>query len=487
MTRRHKERPQAVAPLLHAHVPGVPDLCELGPDGRLGLNFHSGQWQAWESTRRFVAVLAGTQGGKTSWGPIWLWREIQRRGPGDYIAVTSTYDLFKLKMLPMLRDWFENRLGIGRYWGGDRVIEIADPATGRFQAARATDPMWARIILRSAESGSGLEAMTAKAAWLDEAGQAQFRVETWEAVLRRLSLSQGRALLTTTVYDLGWIKQHVYDRWKAGDLDFDVIQFDSTANPQFPHEEAARAKRTMPAWRYDMQYRGMFTRPAGLIYDCVQDEHVIPRFAVPAEWDRYLGLDFGGINTAGVWLAHEPGTRRLFAYREYKAGNRTAAEHTYHLLKGEPAQPVCFGGSQSEGQWRKEFAAGGQCQGQRVAGLIVRAPDMNDVELGIDRVYGAFMRNEVYVFDDLDGLLGQLRSYARKVDSNGEPTLAIENKEAFHWLDALRYILGYWCRPARTRIPTTEAERQAAIAAEQLAAKQAQADWMNPFHDHHYR
>jgi hypothetical protein len=33
-----------------------------GP-GRLSLNFHPGQWRAWKSERRFVAVLAGTQGG----------------------------------------------------------------------------------------------------------------------------------------------------------------------------------------------------------------------------------------------------------------------------------------------------------------------------------------------------------------------------------------------------------------------------------------
>lgn len=34
------------------------------------LNFHPGQERAWRSTRRFVVVLAGTQGGKTSFFPI---------------------------------------------------------------------------------------------------------------------------------------------------------------------------------------------------------------------------------------------------------------------------------------------------------------------------------------------------------------------------------------------------------------------------------
>lgn len=41
-------------------------------EGRRGLrlNFHPGQLRAWHSTRRFVVVLAGTQGGKTCFFPI---------------------------------------------------------------------------------------------------------------------------------------------------------------------------------------------------------------------------------------------------------------------------------------------------------------------------------------------------------------------------------------------------------------------------------
>ena len=40
----------------------------------------------------------------------------------------------------------------------------------------------------------------------------------------------------------------------------------------------------------------------------------------------------------------------------YKAGERSAAEHIHHLLKGEPRTPICVGGSKSERQWRREFS-----------------------------------------------------------------------------------------------------------------------------------
>lgn len=416
-----------------------PDLHAVDARGKLILDFHPGQSAAWDAEQRFVGVLAGTQSGKTSWGPWWLWREIRRCGPGDYVAATATYDLFKLKMLPAMRDVFERTLGWARYWSGDRVLELSDPATGEFWATHSDDPMWGRIILRSAESPGGLESTTANAAWLDEAGQDSFTEETWRAVLSRLSLTIGRVLITTTLFNFGWLKTQVYDRWKAGDPDYAVVHFDSTANPVFPPEEYERARREMPAWRFAMRYRGRYERPAGLIYDSFVDDyqpagHKVPRFAIPAKWPRYLGLDFGGVNTAGLFYAAEPGTDRLYLYREYLAGGRTAAEHAKELLRGEPSIPICVGGSKSEGQWRDEFRAGG---------LPVLGPDISDVEVGILRVYGAHKRGEILAFDDLQGYLDQKKSYSRKLDSSGQPTTDIENKNAYHYMDAERYIVGH--------------------------------------------
>jgi hypothetical protein len=383
-------------------------------------------------------------------------------------------------MLPAIRETFETVLGIGRYWSGDRVMEISDPE-GRFLAKKADDPMWGRIILRSAEAQSGLEATTAKAAWLDEAGQPEFHVETWEAVLRRLSLAMGRALLTTTIYDLGWVKTVIYDAWVKGDPDIQVINFDSTENPAFPPEEALRAERSMPRWRYDMQYRGVFSRPAGMIYDCFDRACVIPRFYIPDNWKRYLGLDFGGVNTAGVYLAAEPGTRMLYAYRVYHAGQRTAVEHAREMLKTEPGVPTCVGGSPSEEQWRAEFRSGGVINGERVVGLPVRAPLVKEVQVGIDRVYACFKRNEIQIFDDLEPLISEIESYSYKVDSVGVPTGEIDNKAKYHRADALRYIVSWLRHPGRTPVDQLmPSEVMAKEVEKRTAAFEAQRRYLDP-------
>lgn len=432
-------------------APAAPGLPLIAPDERSGFvaYLHSGQRRAHASPKRRIIVLAGKQGGKTSYGPLWLADEIRRTadpaGRGnDYIAGTGTYDLFKLKMLPELRAHFEGRLGWGRYWSGDRVLELCDPATGRFWAERADDPMWGRIILRSADSASGWASATARAGWLDEAGMRQYNAEILGEAEARVSVAQGRLLLTTTIYDLGPLKARYYDPWERGGRthpDIDVIQFDSTENPQFAPKEFERLRTILPEWKFRQQYQGIYERPAGRIYDCFETaRHTCPRFAIPDEWPRFLGLDFGGVNTAGIWLAEEPTTKRLYAYREYHAGGRTAGEHAYHLRQGEPMIPFTVGGSPSENQWRREFRKGATVAGALWA-LPVNPPDVGEIEIQIARVYGAIKRDGLMIFDDLTGLIGDLNAYAREIDADGEPTERIAHESIYHYHAALRYIV----------------------------------------------
>lgn len=432
-----------------APAPVIPPLYEFVPTGNplvpdIKRNFHQGQRDAMASYARFIALLAGTQSGKTSFLPIWLDREIEWRGPGDYLAITANFDLFKLAFLPAMQQWFEEVRKTGRYWASTRIIELKDPKTGEWLAQKADDRMWGRIILRSANTEGGLESSTALAAVLDEAGLPEYTIDKWHAIRRRLSLAQGRVLMGTTLYNFGWLKSEIYDRWvrakeQGQSVDIDVIQFDSTMNPAFPQAEYEAARASMPLWKFNMMYRGRYDRPAGMIYDCFDPQlHTCPRFTIKPEWPRYVGLDFGGVHTAATYFAEdpdshkEPNKRHLFLYREYMAGNRTAKDHTAALLRGEPGLPRVIGGSASEDQWRKEFAQ---------AGLPVREPSIKEVEVGIDRVYAAIKGGLVTIFDDCEGTLNDIQSYSRKLDAMGQPLEEIENKNTFHYADSIRYLL----------------------------------------------
>ena len=356
------------------------DLFDIDQSGKLTLHFHSGQTKAWDSDKRFVLMVAGTQSGKTSFGPWWLWREIQRKGRGDYLAITTSYDLFILKMLPELRKVFEGVLRIGRWWGGYKVIELCDPETGKFLANFQSDEMWGRIILRSANAESGLEASTAKAAWLDECGQDEWTIDAWEAILRRLSVNHGRVLGTTTPYNVGWLKTHWYDLWRAGDPDYEVVRFSSNLNPAFPQDEYERAKRTMAEWRFKMFYDADFTVPEGLIYGIFRDEWYVDNFTPPPEWERIIGLDFGGANTALAWLAEDTSqTPSLwYIYDEYLGGNKPTSDHVNYVLSKLHREDVIkytvVGGAASETQPRMDWAD---------SGLTVYRPYVSDVESGL--------------------------------------------------------------------------------------------------------
>jgi hypothetical protein len=397
-----------------------------------------------------VFLFAGSQGGKTVFGPVWLYREILKHGPGDYLAVTATFDLFKLKMLPSLRWLFEHTLRVGRYWAGSKVIELADPETGRFWATQADDMMWGRIILRSAQSKGGLESSTAKAAWLDECGMDDFTVSEWEAVERRLSLFQGRVLGTTTLYNRGWVKSRIYDKWRDGSPLHDVIQFASYINPSYPKDEFDRLVSEWAQWKVNMFLRGEFDKPAGLIYDSFNEEIcLIDPFTIPDNWKLYGGSDFGGVNTVGLLYAEDPETQNLYAHKEYKRGGRTAEDHAAELKKWKSG--LWVGGSWSEDQWRREFAKGG---------LPIIKPSIKDVEVGIDRVYAQHKKNAIFVFSNMSGYLDEKRSYSRKLDAEGEPTEEIQDKSTFHFMDAERYIIGK-IRPAggKTEVPEQPEEQ----------------------------
>lgn len=390
--------------------------------------------KAWRSKRRFVVVTAGTQGGKTSFGPYWLYREIETCGPGDYLIVTPTFQLLERKLLGEFRRVFESILKLGRYRASPmRVFEFSEQGERRTHKKRYDPNVRTRVQFGYAEDSESLESMTALACWCDEAGQKKFKLESWQAILRRLSLAEGRVLVTTSVYALHWLKGLI-EKSNAGDTSIEVVRFDSTENPMFPQDEFERAQRDLPNWKFNMLYRGMFERPAGLIYDCIDTStQRVPHFTIPPDWPRYLGLDFGTVNTAGVFVAEEREAGRLYIYRTYHHGGEAAQGHVRRLLAGEHRIPFAVGGASSEDDWREDF---------RKAGLPVRKPKVRDVEVGIARAYGAWQRGELFAFDDLEEFWDEVNTYSRELNENGEPTDRIENQHAYHLMDAKRYILG---------------------------------------------
>jgi len=402
---------------------------------------HEGQRRAWDSDKRFVFMIAGKQSGKTIFGPLWLFREIIQRGAGDYLAISATADLFIAKMMPALKQFFINELGIGKYWAGDRVLELCDLDTGKFGAANASDheKMWGRIILRTAESEAGMQSFSAKAAWMDEPGL--YVSTVYKDVRGRLSLAAGPALGTTTPYDMGWLKKDIFDLWEKGDPEIDVINFISTVNPFFSQAEYESLQRTMQPYQFALDYKASFGRPPAAIYEDFVDSlredggHKVKRFVLPSDWPRMVAVDPGIVNPGKIWVAHDPKEDVYYLYRAVKGGKRRdAKEHARDdiTLAREGNERVIWWavGAKAEKYWREDYKAAGA--------LGVREPDTMDVEEGIDRLTQLIRQHRLFVMDDLREWIDEIMSYSREI-KNGEVTKNIKDKATFHLMDASRY------------------------------------------------
>jgi hypothetical protein len=238
---------------------------------------------------------------------------------------------------------------------------------------------------------------------------------------------------------MGYLRYEWYDHWVNGDAEFDVIQFDSIQNPVFPRAEFERAKRTMPAWRFDMFYRGRFARPAGLIYNMFEDSMFVDPFPIPLEWLGIVGIDFGGANTATVWLAYDERADLWYLHHETLEGSLSSADHARKIIDaaGRRMNMLTFtGGAPSEIQSRMDFGA---------AGVEILKPAVSDVEGGISRVIEMISLDKLRIFKNMSGVRHELATYRRKLDEAGIATNDIMHKNMFHRLDALRY--------AVTRVP----------------------------------
>ena len=436
--------------------------------------FHDGQTKAYYSDKRIIAVIAGVRSGKTSFAPCWLYQEMRRCGPGDYLVATPDYKIADKAAAPELEYLFASCFHLGELKHSPLQFDFSEYGCKAIWGK--VPERQPRILFGHADEPQSLAAMTVKAAWLDEAGQNKFKLGSWYEVCARVAIDRGRILITSTPYNLGWLKSQIHDPWKAAHgnhPEIDVINFDSRSNPSFPKEEYERARLNLPGWKFRMMYQGVFERPAGLIYDCFGEANVCPAFSIPADWPRYAGVDFGAPNMAAVFAAQElaaepaqipgrlPGERKptgkVFIYADYKPNqSATAREHAQAMLRTaqrhcdnpeKMRRPMFVGGSLSEGQWRAEFRSAGLAfrdppplvgaLGEPATAAAGRSPV---VQVGIERVYGALKTGDLVIFDELTSLIDDFNSYARETDDDGEPTEKIADKEKWHRMDAVRYL-----------------------------------------------
>jgi hypothetical protein len=411
--------------------------------------FHSFQKLGWRSDKPIVAICAGWQSGKTVFLPPWLAREIQRCGPGDYGAFSSTFKLLDRKFLPELKKEFRD---LAIYKVSDKQFHFTEAGSRKIWGDDWNgDPTI--IQLGCAEIPESIESATMKAAVWDEPGQRLVPKASFETVQSRLMANRGRLALASRPYESGWYEELVNEGLSDPDGHIEVVNFPSWANPVNPPIDDpywGRIRSKMPTWKFTVYYEGRFTRPLGLIYDCFDYDRdtcddIVP---IPEHWKIYPGVDFGPVNTAGILIAEDPYTKELFGVGEYHKGyKRTVSEHVKEL-KGQHKCSVGAGGSHQESGWREASAA---------AGLYLDEPPETNVDVQIQCVYEQLATHNLRFFRKAcERTIADIQVYSREVDDNGEVQDEIADKAKWHLMDALRYIITKLRPPvAQTKHGTT--------------------------------
>lgn len=274
----------------------------------------------------------------------------------------------------------------------------------------------------------------------------ELRIDDWEALKTRLR--NQRVPIQQLIADTNpaapthWLKR----RCDGGTCQY--IESYHQDNPRYwdadKGEWTARGKQYMSSLseltgeRLQRLFLGMWVQPEGAIYDIfnarVGDGFVVSPFAIPRHWPRVVGIDPVGQYTAAVWLAFDPATTMLHLYDEYmQPFGETTAGHVRNILKRNGDIPVVLwaGGGPTEDQHRLDWGS---------LGIPLHESNITDVWLGIERVYQVLKAQRLVIHSHCARIIDELGSYQRK-QVNGIPTNVIQNKEDYHLLDALRYIV----------------------------------------------
>jgi len=385
-------------------------------DGLKTYDCHEGQSAVISSDARFVAAIAGTGGGKTALGPLWVMREmdrIRKLRPGVPIVgfcVAPTYDVLARATAPTLVHMFRDTIYEGEYFPSRRQYELPNG--------------WGSIWMLSADRPGGLEGGQIDFAWIDEGGQLKY--DAWVAITGRCGVKMSRILITTTPYLRNWLYYKFLRLWQQGDPMYFVRQWSSITNPAYPVEEFERAKRDMTAQRFAQRHRGEFVKMSGLVYPDI--DQCRQRFSTIPNGEHFGGIDFGWNDPFSCHVAVLDREDILWVYRErYK--RRTPIEVHARAL---PRDPTYFADATRPDQIAR----------LNTLGLTVKPNRVKEIVAGIDMVNTRIYANKLIIHDECTAVWTEANEYAYETDEDVQESGGEKPVGGFdHAMDDIRYLV----------------------------------------------
>lgn len=193
---------------------------------------------------------------------------------------------------------------------------------------------------------------------------------------------------------------------------------------------------------------GKWVQAEGAIYeDFERSLHLINRFDVPHEWQRFRVIDFGFVNPfVCQWWALDNDSR-AFMYREIYMTNRTVVEHSEQIKRFSSGEKIVATICDHDAEDRETLARAG----------IPNMPAYKSVSRGIEAVQLRLKKKNdkprIFFFNDalveLDHSLVDAHKPTCTVEEiesyiwENHKTKEIPRKEGDHGCDAMRYFVAY--------------------------------------------
>lgn len=247
---------------------------------KIELNLLPYQMEMLKSESKYLGFIGGTGTGKTFMVPTWLISKMSNYPNNEWIISAPTTMMMKRTIIKYTLGDFDKWRIPYEYNKTDMIVEMG----------------LGTIYFISADTPDRMQGIHPKGIVGDEAGL--YDNLWWQTALQRISFKSGQILLTTTPYNPNhWLKLDFWDKWKAGDKDFTIVNPISLDNPFYPKDEYYRAKRKMPKWRFDLMYDAKFPEQSSkslFKYDeidkCIEvDENII--YDKTEDKEKYLTID----------------------------------------------------------------------------------------------------------------------------------------------------------------------------------------------------
>ena len=409
-----------------------------------GVKFYScshPQLEILASTTKYTSAFAGTGGGKTCLGALWIFKQLSKFRETDKqslwrcLVVSPTYPIFESSQLKMhIQSVFQDTLFQGE-WNGQTKTYHGD----NFE-----------VVCKSADNDpTSLTGGQYNAILVDEAW-AISNPEVWEEIRRRSNILNAPILVVTTPNVNGWIYDELYIPWQNKDPEYHVVQWATSQNPvKTPEEHAkfldAELKKLGPE-KFNRMYGGQFTSLTGLVYNCFADPKspnypVIPTPDIlPSPAVRcFMGQDWGWSDPNATLVLVECENDIIYVVEEFY-GTQIPIDHVGNKIKELINKWSIKWGSKYGDILQGGFFDSVYCDASRPEatemvrrfGVPIKNKKISNIEASIAITDTMFRIGRLKVFDCCTNLIREAKQY--DYDKNGKI-----NKRPDHVLDSLRY------------------------------------------------